>query len=217
MGAKRLGASVAKSWVVRAEERPVGGAIKKLFVGAVKIKAMSRLLKTNDVAIRKNKKQSCKVDFSLPNKNLKHAAFTLAEILLVIGIIGIVAMLTIPQLIQNTNEKQLVSAFLKTHSVLSNAIKEAEVTEEIKLNKIANKEFNVRDNYPDIFNSSLAYFASDVFPNTAYDNIQISCGTGDSLANRASYRVSLKNGEPYVFVGHKQNFAKDVECLCVVK
>ena len=49
-------------------------------------------------------------------------------------------MLTIPQLIQNTSEKQLVSAFLKTHSVLSNAIKEAEVTEEIKLNKIANKE-----------------------------------------------------------------------------
>ena len=32
-------------------------------------------------------------------------------------------MLTIPGLIQNTNEKQLVSAFLKTHSVLSNAIK----------------------------------------------------------------------------------------------
>lgn len=48
-------------------------------------------------------------------------AFTLAEVLITLGIIGVVAALTIPTLIQNANEKATVTALKKAYSVLSQA------------------------------------------------------------------------------------------------
>ncbi len=49
------------------------------------------------------------------------SGFTLAEILIVLGIIGIVAVLTIPILIEETNERELRSAWKKQYSALSQA------------------------------------------------------------------------------------------------
>ena len=51
----------------------------------------------------------------------KKHAFTLAEVLITLGIIGVVASMTIPTLMQKTNDKELVSGTLKMGSVLSNA------------------------------------------------------------------------------------------------
>lgn len=53
-------------------------------------------------------------------RHKKHA-FTLAEVLITLGIIGIVAALTIPNLMTNTKKKQYVARFKKTISTLSNA------------------------------------------------------------------------------------------------
>lgn len=52
------------------------------------------------------------------NKNL---AFTLAEVLITLGIIGIVAALTLPGLIQKQNEKATVTALKKFYSSVSQA------------------------------------------------------------------------------------------------
>jgi len=52
------------------------------------------------------------------NKN----GFTLAEVLITLGIIGVVAALTIPQLIQSTQELELRSAFKKKYSEISSAL-----------------------------------------------------------------------------------------------
>ena len=54
---------------------------------------------------------------------MKKQAFTLAEVLITLGIIGVVAAMTIPTLMQKTNDKELVSGTLKMGSVLSNALK----------------------------------------------------------------------------------------------
>lgn len=51
----------------------------------------------------------------------KQVAFTLAEVLITLGIIGIVAALTIPTLIQNQQEKQTVVKLKKVYSTLSQA------------------------------------------------------------------------------------------------
>lgn len=51
----------------------------------------------------------------------KKAAFTLAEVLITLGIIGIVAALTIPTLIQKYKEKVTVNKVLSAYSLLSNA------------------------------------------------------------------------------------------------
>ncbi len=52
-------------------------------------------------------------------------AFTLAEVLITLGIIGVVASVTIPQLLQNHQEKTLKSQFQKAYSSLSNMISKA--------------------------------------------------------------------------------------------
>ena len=55
------------------------------------------------------------------NKKLFNA-FTLVEILITIGIIGVVAALTIPTLIQNSNSKKFMTQFKKSISTLKQAV-----------------------------------------------------------------------------------------------
>lgn len=52
---------------------------------------------------------------------LNKAGFTLAEILITIGIIGVVAAITIPVLIQNSNSKKFVTQYKKSLSTLNQA------------------------------------------------------------------------------------------------
>lgn len=51
------------------------------------------------------------------------AGFTLAEVLITLGIIGIVAAMTIPNLIQKNYEHQTVTKLKKTHSIISQAMR----------------------------------------------------------------------------------------------
>ena len=53
--------------------------------------------------------------------SLKHAAFTLAEVLITLGIIGVVAAITMPTLINNYQKKAAVTAAKKAYSTLSQA------------------------------------------------------------------------------------------------
>ncbi|MBQ8458962.1 type II secretion system protein [bacterium] len=48
-------------------------------------------------------------------------AFTLAEVLITLGIIGVVAALTIPSLVNNYHKKQYYTQFMKARSILENA------------------------------------------------------------------------------------------------
>jgi len=57
---------------------------------------------------------------------LKNKAFTLAEVLITLGIIGVVAALTIPSLIQKQTEKATVVKLKKAYSTLLNAYRLAE-------------------------------------------------------------------------------------------
>lgn len=55
------------------------------------------------------------------HKFKKNSAFTLAEVLITLGIIGIIAAITIPTLLQNSQDQQAVSSLKKTYSTLSQA------------------------------------------------------------------------------------------------
>ena len=54
--------------------------------------------------------------------NQRKIAFTLAEVLITLGIIGIVAAMTMPSLIQNYQKKQTVSQLQKAYSTFSQAL-----------------------------------------------------------------------------------------------
>ena len=54
-------------------------------------------------------------------ENIHHRAFTLAEVLVTLGIIGIVAALTMPAIIANHQKKETVAKLKKVYSVLQQA------------------------------------------------------------------------------------------------
>lgn len=58
---------------------------------------------------------------------MKRYAFTLAEVLIVLGIIGIISALTIPTLIQKIQKQETLTALKKDYDVLSQAIKLSEI------------------------------------------------------------------------------------------
>ena len=66
---------------------------------------------------------------SMKNYNKRKRAFTLAEVLITLGIIGVVAALTIPTLISNYNKRQTVTKLKQTYSILSQALTMAQVKE----------------------------------------------------------------------------------------
>ena len=53
--------------------------------------------------------------------NARRSAFTLAEVLITLGIIGVVAAMTIPAIVAKYQERAWLTAFKKTYSVLSQA------------------------------------------------------------------------------------------------
>ena len=59
------------------------------------------------------------------NSDMKHHkftfGFTLAEVLITLGIIGVVAAMTMPSLINSTQKKELVAQYKKAYSVISQA------------------------------------------------------------------------------------------------
>ena len=58
--------------------------------------------------------------------NVRRAAFTLAEVLITLGIIGVVAALTIPALIANYKEKEIITKAKKNYSVAMQALQLAQ-------------------------------------------------------------------------------------------
>lgn len=59
----------------------------------------------------------------LPKKSLKQKAFTLAETLITLSIIGVVAAMTVPTLMANITKAQYVSRLKKAYSNLQNAVR----------------------------------------------------------------------------------------------
>lgn len=84
----------------------------------------------------------------------KNLAFTLAEVLIVLGIIGVVAEMTIPTLMNNVNDQALKVAYRKSYSIASQAWKQSLANDEI--NTV--NGWNDTTNCPNNFNNFKAKF-----------------------------------------------------------
>ena len=62
-------------------------------------------------------------------------AFTLAEVLITLGIIGIVAAMTLPTLIQNHQKRVILTQLKKNYAILLNWVQQAETREELPMNR----------------------------------------------------------------------------------
>lgn len=95
----------------------------------------------------------------------RNSGFTLAEVLITLGIIGIVATMTIPNLITNYKAKRLHTQFLKSYSVLQQAFKIME-NDDITIEP---RKYGSPENNPEFFYKT--------FMN--YLQAPIDCGTTD--------------------------------------
>jgi len=89
----------------------------------------------NDLSTNKRRKENTTMKNNKNVKNFssyrlidfptlkKKAAFTLAEVLITLGIIGVVAAMTIPGLINDSKARKLRTKFLKSYSVVQQALK----------------------------------------------------------------------------------------------
>lgn len=72
-------------------------------------------------------------------------AFTLAEVLITLLVIGVVASLTIPALLQNSQQQELITAYKKAYADVSQAFLQAKSNSEFNQNgSIANVISNIR-------------------------------------------------------------------------
>ena len=58
--------------------------------------------------------------------NIRRFAFTLAEVLITLGIIGIVAAMTLPSLVANYKEKEVITKAKKDYSIITQAFRLAQ-------------------------------------------------------------------------------------------
>lgn len=140
----------------------------------------------------------------------KFLAFTLAEVLITLGIIGIVASITIPTLMNNINEEEFNSGLKKIYSELCQAIQliqQQNGTVDVgKGSTIADSNM-MRDN----FSSVMKFTKSDVAENIFLKSLKLYKG------NDAGWSGALATGEPAAVLsdGTSLHFASYSSCSTI--
>ena len=130
----------------------------------------------------------------------KRAAFTLAEVLITLGIIGIVAAMTIPTLISNYQKKQRLVQLKNSFSVVSNAIRLSEVDNGPMSIWPTGAEMDVNAYWvkylkPYFANPILCATKSDCGYDDSFDTIKWGCGAQwNIMTSDARLLFKLKDG-----------------------
>lgn len=129
-------------------------------------------------------------------------AFTLSEVLITLGIIGVVAALTMPAVIANYQKQETISRLQKVYSVLSQAVKQAELNEgEIKYWNFSLPPENFYKTYiKPYITVSQEFINSDPPFDISYKclNGRI-CNTYGSYSNKSVPKIILNDGSMIIF------------------
>ena len=138
-----------------------------------------------------------------------YTAFTLAEVLITLGIIGVIASLTIPTLLRNTQEAQLKASVKEAYSLINQAMMQA------KLNNDSIKGIcAIWDGvcFKNLFKPYLSYTKecdSQIITNGCWATKNYYDGTDYSWVNNATAdapaALVLKNGMLVIFRYHYTN------------
>ena len=122
---------------------------------------------------------------------MNNKGFTLAEVLITLGIIGVVATLTLPNLSANYQKKQTISKLKKTYSTLTNAF---------ALSEVDNGPISEWENKSDI--GATAYFQKYVEPYLKGSRV---CTTYQACGYAESHPWQTKTGERKNSIGVVDN------------
>ena len=128
---------------------------------------------------------------------MKKRAFTLAEVLITLGIIGVVSAMTIPALINNVRAVKLRSQFNKAYSEVQQAFKLMADNESVSPNDYNRGGTGRTDNY--FYKRFIKYFKSGI------DCGAISIGV---VPNLPCYNMVYGDNRPYKALGGKSNANK---------
>jgi Tfp pilus assembly protein FimT len=99
-------------------------------------------------------------------QSLRKIAFTLAEVLIVLGIVGLIAEITIPNLVDSINETQLYVGARKAYSTLSQAVVMLEADPNRSMD--STDKNTIRDSFLYVFKKVAQGVDSEVFGTTVY-------------------------------------------------
>ncbi len=135
--------------------------------------------------------------------SLKRTAFTLAEVLITIGIVGVVASLTMPSLIANYQKQQVVTQLKREYNVISNALRAAQADygdyEEWELGQAGTIQSasDFADNYLLPYLSVLKKCGTETSGECTYEYTALNGSSGRSLAK---YSRFILNDGAMIFV-----------------
>ena len=136
------------------------------------------------------------------------AAFTLAEVLITLGIIGVVAAMTMPSLIANYQKQQIVAQLKREYNVVSNALRAAQAdngdTENWELGNVGTIQSasDFADNYLLPYLTVLKKCGTDISGGCAYEYSYLNGASTSSLTNYARF---ILNDGAMVFVATESN------------
>lgn len=155
----------------------------------------------------------------------KLKAFTLAEVLITLGIIGVVAAMTIPNLITNAKNKRMTTQLKATQSVLSNAIRLAEEEYgdmsgwDIKMDYTESDAKNIAKVLKQFLKLSLDCGTMDdkgmCSPKVRYKLLNGTEHSGNYYDNRKYYKVVLLNGSSIWWRSANQDEYKNNDRIAV--
>lgn len=130
-------------------------------------------------------------------KQLKSNAFTLAEVLITLGIIGVVAALTIPALLTNLNHIKLQSQFKEGYSILARMV----------------KEYNADDERGNLNNDQSLYKSFIKYFNSVTD-----CGDANTVAVDTQYCITRRTSDSSKFNNDDKytNYSKTTDSINTV-
>ena len=148
--------------------------------------------------------------------SLKSAAFTLAEVLVTLGIIGVVSAMTVPTLMQNYQRQSYVTQLHKTYNEMSQALlryqtdrnalnlREAGMSSQAEVNNFISSYFKVVNSCLDsstvtpCFANQSEYKKISGATASGFDNDADGLGMSFVLANGTSIRPWLSNGRNFI-------------------
>ena len=148
------------------------------------------------------------------SSRLTKVAFTLAEVLITLGIIGVVAAMTLPTLIQNYKNREVESKLQKIYTVMNQAIMMSEITNGPKeyWNNTCTADDNgkrlddCKENFEKYFLKYLKYLKTEEIesPGGLY-NIVIYMNDGSLLV--AKYNTNDNNKVDFKYYPNAKNFS----------
>ena len=145
------------------------------------------------------------------------SGFTLAEVLITLGVIGIVAAMTIPTLIANTQSQKFRSQFKKTLSTLNQAVKMSQAKYDMDFTNLegfgsmtANPEEGTKTIVA-LFNGTLSNH--NIFYNQEYED-QVTSITYLGRISEILY-ISLSDGSIIGFDGSMETCTKELKNYCI--